>query len=308
MAKLKKGTTIDNRDIIQEFDSFRQEYKSHKNNRNNPHNVTTQQIGAVPTSRTITAGSGLTGGGNLGANRTLSVDSTVVRTSGNQNIEGHKHFEEISFIRANLTTYASIRSHNYYFDLYSDYGYRVINVHGEEVFAARNNIGTNNYRSIRLEGLEEYVTSSSPNLYITSAFNVQRTTSSKKYKMNIRPIEEIEDENYFERILNLVPKGWHDKNAVEEYAEHLTCLEQGIESNYENDVCFPLERYYGLIAEDLEEVGLERFLNYRIKDGEKIVEGIQYDKLWTLLIPIIKELKQKVEELEEKLKGEAHAN
>src|SRR5690606_34551487 len=33
----------------------------------------------VPTSRTITAGTGLTGGGDLTANRTLSVDSTVWR-------------------------------------------------------------------------------------------------------------------------------------------------------------------------------------------------------------------------------------
>lgn len=35
----------------------------------------------VRTSRTINAGSGLSGGGNLSANRTLSVDSTVARTS-----------------------------------------------------------------------------------------------------------------------------------------------------------------------------------------------------------------------------------
>jgi len=39
----------------------------------NPHAVTTTQIGAVPTSRTITAGTGLTGGGDLSANRTLAV-------------------------------------------------------------------------------------------------------------------------------------------------------------------------------------------------------------------------------------------
>ena len=61
----------------------------------------------VPTSRTITAGAGLTGGGDLSANRTLdvgagdgisvatdtvAVDSTVVRTSGNQSIGGSKTF------------------------------------------------------------------------------------------------------------------------------------------------------------------------------------------------------------------------
>ncbi|MEY8799500.1 tail fiber domain-containing protein [Leisingera sp. XS_AS12] len=42
--------------------------------------------------RTINTGSGLVGGGNLTANRTLSVDSTVVRTSGNQSLSGVKTF------------------------------------------------------------------------------------------------------------------------------------------------------------------------------------------------------------------------
>jgi len=35
---------------------------------------------------------GITGGGDLTANRTLSLDSTVVRTTGNQTIEGSKTF------------------------------------------------------------------------------------------------------------------------------------------------------------------------------------------------------------------------
>ena len=40
--------------------------------------------------RTIGTGSGLTGGGNLAANRTLSVDGTVIRTTGNQSMSGVK--------------------------------------------------------------------------------------------------------------------------------------------------------------------------------------------------------------------------
>ena len=46
----------------------------------------------APQTRTVTAGDGLSGGGNLSGNRTLSVDSTVVRTSGNQTIGGDKTF------------------------------------------------------------------------------------------------------------------------------------------------------------------------------------------------------------------------
>ena len=40
--------------------------------------VTTTTLGAVPTSRTITAGTGLTGGGDLSANRTLTLANTAV--------------------------------------------------------------------------------------------------------------------------------------------------------------------------------------------------------------------------------------
>jgi hypothetical protein len=65
--------------------------------------------GAVLTTRTITAGAGLTGGGDLSANRTLdvgagdgitvgadsvAVDSTVVRTTGAQYIYGLKQFDQ----------------------------------------------------------------------------------------------------------------------------------------------------------------------------------------------------------------------
>lgn len=46
----------------------------------------------VQQTRTLTAGDGLTGGGNLTANRTFAVDGTVVRTSGNQTIAGIKTF------------------------------------------------------------------------------------------------------------------------------------------------------------------------------------------------------------------------
>ena len=43
-------------------------------------------------SRAISAGDGLTGGGDLSADRSFAVDATVVRTSGNQTIAGAKTF------------------------------------------------------------------------------------------------------------------------------------------------------------------------------------------------------------------------
>lgn len=52
---------------------------------------------------TISAGDGLTGGGDLSSNRTLAVDATVVRTSGNQTISGLKTFSDSVVISGDLT-------------------------------------------------------------------------------------------------------------------------------------------------------------------------------------------------------------
>ena len=45
---------------------------------------------------TLTAGDGLSGGGTLAANRTINVDSTVVRTTGNHTFTGIKTFNIIN--------------------------------------------------------------------------------------------------------------------------------------------------------------------------------------------------------------------
>lgn len=49
----------------------------------------------APITRTLTTGDGLSGGGSLEANRTFAVDSTVVRTTGNQTITGTKTFNGV---------------------------------------------------------------------------------------------------------------------------------------------------------------------------------------------------------------------
>ena len=53
---------------------------------------TLSDIGAAASIRTISTGDGLSGGGNLTANRTFSVDNTVVRTDGNQTLNDVKTF------------------------------------------------------------------------------------------------------------------------------------------------------------------------------------------------------------------------
>lgn len=61
-------------------------------------------LSAVPTSRTLTAGDGLSGGGNLTANRSFAVDSTVIRTSGNQTLGGTKSFSSQIQATAGITS------------------------------------------------------------------------------------------------------------------------------------------------------------------------------------------------------------
>jgi hypothetical protein len=58
----------------------------------------------VPTARSLIAGDGLSGGGDLASDRTFSVNSTVVRTSGDQVIGGAKSFTgSLSFSSNRLT-------------------------------------------------------------------------------------------------------------------------------------------------------------------------------------------------------------
>ena len=55
----------------------------------------------VRNTRAVTAGSGIAGGGDLSADRSFAVDSTVIRTTGNQTLAGTKTFSET--IMGNLT-------------------------------------------------------------------------------------------------------------------------------------------------------------------------------------------------------------
>jgi hypothetical protein len=95
-------------------------------NQNTTGNAGTVTSG-VYTSRTLTAGSGLSGGGDLSSDKTfnigqgdgitvsadsIAVDSTVVRTTGGQTIGGIKTFDSQVNISGNLGQYLLFRSTN----------------------------------------------------------------------------------------------------------------------------------------------------------------------------------------------------
>ncbi|WP_112181373.1 phage tail spike protein [Paraliobacillus zengyii] len=137
-------------------------------------------------------------------------------------------------------------------------------------------------------GAYNTTTGASSNVYISTAGQFARVTSAKKYKTDIQAVD-ID----YNKILDLKPSHWFDKAEVAENG--------GITDG--------LKRYYGLIAENVFDVGLSQYVTF---NGDEI-EGIEYDRLWTLLIPVANDhadrikylemenqvLKQKVAKLEE---------
>ena len=143
------------------------------------------------------------------------------------------------------------------------------------------------------KGIFNTTSSSTANLHIDSNGLIRRIGSASKYKLDIKPLEE--DSSYPYKLLNLQPKQWFDKGETERYAELLSKEYNGEEMDEESRVVAEnsnIDSYYGLIAEDLEATGLEKFCSYGKEntDGKKEVEGIMYDRIPILMIPILKDL------------------
>lgn len=130
--------------------------------------------------------------------------------------------------------------------------------------------------------------SNGANMFVTSSGRVGRSTSASKYKL---AITRSDDTTQADRLMTLNPASWNDKVATEKMAESLSNGEIPVESEIN------LKRHYGLIAEDLRDAGLDEFL---ITGDNGQIEGIEYDRLWTVLIPKIKQLNNRINELERK--------
>lgn len=114
--------------------------------------------------------------------------------------------------------------------------------------------------------------SASANVYIASDGSLYRASSAKKYKQDIKHNVPLSDSK---KLLEIPLSTWIDKRQYRE----------------KNDET----RYFGMIAEDLRDAGLEYLVQYG-EDNE--VEGINYDRVALLLIPLVKELKERIEKLE----------
>lgn len=141
--------------------------------------------------------------------------------------------------------------------------------------------------------------SGSANVLVTSAGTLRLVSSSSRFKSLI---EEVDTETIAKKILYLDPKSWYDKSMLNENANYLASIHNG-DSDAEEEEYHYLERIYGLIAEDLIDCGLNMFVNYGPADenGKRETMGIAYDRLWTLLIPLVREQYSKIDKLENEI-------
>lgn len=93
-----------------------------------------------------------------------------------------------------------------------------------------------------------------------------RTSSSSKYK------KDITEANLGEKILDITPKEWSSRADGDD----------------------PDRRYYGLIAEEVHDLGLGNLVYY--VDGEP--EGVANEMVGVALIPVVKNIKDRLEALE----------
>lgn len=123
---------------------------------------------------------------------------------------------------------------------------------------------------------------------------VKRTSSARRFKVNIETVEADPA-----RLLDVPVRHWFDKYESETYANYLEDrAPDGVNSGRWDGYSQPPKRIPGLVAEEVEAAGLGEYVTYN-SDGQ--VEGLMYDRLWTLLIPLVKSLTERVTALETRL-------
>lgn len=136
---------------------------------------------------------------------------------------------------------------------------------------------------------------SSANMYITGYGTIGRSTSSRRNKLCVEELPEIDD-----ALLSLKARTWFDREESESVAELYTLEDTGEPILDEKGVPIvdtpdELRRIPGMVAEEVEEAGLTQFVQYG-EDGQ--VEGLMYDRLGVALIPVVARLRDRVVALE----------
>ena len=125
-------------------------------------------------------------------------------------------------------------------------------------------------------------TSRAANVYVADDGAIVRSSSASKYKINIERSFETE---MGERILEVPTAHWFDKAEVRKKTLNPQAAEP--------------RRYFGMIADDLDDAGLTELVDYNEK-GE--VEGIMYDRVALTLIPVVRNYRDRIAKLESEIK------
>lgn len=157
-------------------------------------------------------------------------------------------------------------------------------------------VGNDAMKRVASDAIYARTYSAGANVVVTEEGTLGRSTSASKYKLAIENQFNNETDQliHSRNLLDLNVKSWFDKAESEIVAEELK------EGQKLSDDAFKLERHVGLIAEDVENVGLKEYVTYN-SEGE--IEGIQYDRLWVHLLPVLKDQQKRIEQLEGKTNG-----
>jgi len=147
---------------------------------------------------------------------------------------------------------------------------------------------------ISSSGIRENSNPNAPNVFINSSGRLYHATSSRRFKDDIQPVPG----DFPDRLLQIEPVTFLDKLNLQRHEEVQRKEKAGEEVTPEEyEALEPIRRIPGLIAEDVEAAGLVEYVSYN-NDGT--VSGYS-DRLWTLLIPLVRDQREKINELEQRI-------
>lgn len=120
--------------------------------------------------------------------------------------------------------------------------------------------------------------SGAANVVVDSSGILGRSTSARRYKTDIIDATNVMAKAH--RILELNPREWFDRRELREKGTS--------------------ERYYGFIADEFHELGLNEVVTY---DEQGRPDALAYDRIAIYLLPLIKELYSEINSLKMQLKG-----
>lgn len=141
--------------------------------------------------------------------------------------------------------------------------------------------------------------SSNPVMRITSAGTLGTDNSARRFKVDEKVFSA---EDYADRLLSVPYKSWVSKEELRMHEEYLEFRRETPFGPVPEALCEapqgPPLRDVGLVAEDLADAGLEEFVQ---RDEYGQTQGVAYDRIGAALIPIVGELRDRIEELEARL-------